>query len=154
MNAVRRKKIAVLISGRGSNMSALIAACMDPGYPGQIAGVVSNRSDAPGLDTARRYDIPAVAIDQAAYADRAAHEAALIRSLDEMAPDVVCLAGYMRLLSDGFVDRWAGRMVNIHPSLLPLHKGLDVHADVLAAGEPFTGCTVHLVTSELDGGPG
>lgn len=153
MNAVRRKKIAVLISGRGSNMSALIAACMDPGYPGQIAGVVSNRPDAPGLDTARRYDIPAVAIDQTAYADRAAHEAALIRALDEMAPDVVCLAGYMRLLSADFVRRFEGRLINIHPSLLPLFPGLDTHKRAINAGMRIHGCTVHFVTDRMDEGP-
>ena len=153
MSQVRRKRIVVLISGRGSNMSALIAACMDPAFPGQIVGVVSNRPDAPGLDTARRYDIPAFAIDQKAYQDRAAHEAAVLERLDALKPDVVCLAGYMRLLSDDFVRRYSGRMINIHPSLLPLFPGLDTHARALDAGMRVHGCTVHFVTERMDEGP-
>ncbi|MEF2551848.1 phosphoribosylglycinamide formyltransferase [Aurantimonas sp. A2-1-M11] len=153
MSVARRKRIAILISGRGSNMSALIAACMDPNYPGQIAGVVSNRADAPGLDTARRYDIPAVAVDQTKFGDRAAHEAAMIRALDDLAPDVVCLAGYMRLLSADFVRRYEGRLINIHPSLLPLFPGLDTHKRAINAGMRIHGCTVHFVTDRMDEGP-
>ncbi|MCB8836611.1 phosphoribosylglycinamide formyltransferase [Aurantimonas sp. VKM B-3413] len=153
MSQTRRKRIVVLISGRGSNMSALIAACMDPAFPGQIVGVLSNRPDAPGLDTARRYDIPAFAIDQKAYQGRAAHEAAVLERLDALKPDVICLAGYMRLLSDGFVRRYAGRMINIHPSLLPLFPGLDTHARALHAGMRVHGCTVHFVTERMDEGP-
>ena len=153
MSTVRRKRIAVLISGRGSNMSALIAACMDPAFPGQIVGVISNRADAPGLDTARRYDIPALSIDQKQFAGREAHEAAVMEALDELRPDVVCLAGYMRLLSEGFVRRYLGRMINIHPSLLPLFPGLETHKRAIAAGMRVHGCTVHFVTERMDEGP-
>ncbi|MEX6506560.1 phosphoribosylglycinamide formyltransferase [Jiella sp. M17.18] len=153
VNATRRKRIAVLISGRGSNMSALIAACMDPAFPGQIVGVISNRPSAPGLDTARRYDIPAVAVDQKAFDSRQEHEAAVLEQLDQMKPDVVCLAGYMRLLSDDFVRRYTGRMINIHPSLLPLFPGLDTHKRAIDAGMRLHGCTVHFVTERMDEGP-
>ncbi len=148
-----RKRIAILISGRGSNMSALIAACMDPSYPGQIVGVLSNHANAPGLDTARRYDIPGTAIEQAAYANRQAQENALLAALEGLRPDIVCLAGYMRILSDAFVKRFSGRMINIHPSLLPLFPGLDTHQRALSAGMRVHGCTVHFVTERMDEGP-
>lgn len=153
MSSVRRKRIAVLISGRGSNMKALIAASMDPAYPGQIVGVIANKPDAPGLDTARRYDIAAIGIDQKAYDSREAHEAAVLAALAELDPDVVCLAGYMRLLSSTFVQRYSGRLINIHPSLLPLFPGLETHERALAAGMRIHGCTVHFVTDRMDEGP-
>ncbi|MEE2952126.1 MAG: phosphoribosylglycinamide formyltransferase [Pseudomonadota bacterium] len=153
MSRTTTKRIAVLISGRGSNMSALIAAAMDPTYPGRIVGVVSNRPDAKGLETAERYDIPAVAVDHKAYGSREAHEAAVLEALDRLNPDIVCLAGYMRLLSPEFVRRFEGRMINIHPSLLPLFPGLDTHARALAAGMKLHGCTVHFVTERMDEGP-
>ncbi len=149
----QRKRIAILISGRGSNMSALIAACMDPSFPGQIVGVLSNRADAPGLQIARRYDIPGTAIDQSAYANRQAQEDAMLAALEELRPDIVCLAGYMRILSDAFVKRYSGRMINIHPSLLPLFPGLDTHQRALSAGMRLHGCTVHFVTERMDEGP-
>ena len=149
----QRKRIAILISGRGSNMSALIAACMDPSFPGQIVGVLSNNADAPGLQTARRYDIPGTAIDQSAYPSREAQEDAMLAALEALNPDVVCLAGYMRILSDGFVKRFSGRMINIHPSLLPLFPGLETHRRALSAGMRVHGCTVHFVTERMDEGP-
>ncbi|MEN3791233.1 phosphoribosylglycinamide formyltransferase [Fulvimarina sp. MAC3] len=147
------KRIVVLISGRGSNMSALIAACMNPSYPGRIVGVISNRPDAKGLDTARRYDIPASAIDHRDFASREDHEAALRSELDALKPDFICLAGYMRLLTPDFVRHFAGRMINIHPSLLPLFPGLDTHTRALQAGMRVHGCTVHYVTEGMDEGP-
>ena len=153
MSSVRRKRVAVLISGRGSNMKALVAASLDPTYPGEIVGVIANKPDAPGLDTARRHDIPAIAVDQKAYGSREGHEAAVLAALAELDPDIVCLAGYMRLLSGTFVQRYAGRLINIHPSLLPLFPGLETHERALAAGMRIHGCTVHFVTERMDEGP-
>ncbi|MBO0662334.1 phosphoribosylglycinamide formyltransferase [Jiella sp. MQZ9-1] len=153
MSKVSRKRIAILISGRGSNMSAIIAACMDPSFPGEVKAVISNRPNAKGLETAKRYEIEAIAVDQKAYADRQAHEQAVLAELDRVKPDIICLAGYMRLLSADFVRRFEGRMINIHPSLLPLFPGLDTHARALAAGMRIHGCTVHYVTERMDEGP-
>ncbi|MBB4001052.1 phosphoribosylglycinamide formyltransferase [Aurantimonas endophytica] len=153
MSSVRRKRVVVLISGRGSNMQALIAATMDPSFPGQIVGVIANKPDAPGLETARRHDIAAIPVDQKAYDSREAHEAAVLDALAELDPDIVCLAGYMRLLSATFVQRYAGRLINIHPSLLPLFPGLETHERALAAGMRIHGCTVHFVTERMDEGP-
>ncbi|MCE7029071.1 phosphoribosylglycinamide formyltransferase [Jiella avicenniae] len=153
MSRAGRKRIAVLISGRGSNMGAIIAACMDPDFPGEVKLVIANRPDAAGLETARRYGIPAHAIDQKAYDSREAHERAVLDVLEAAQPDVVCLAGYMRLLTDDFVRRFEGRMINIHPSLLPLFPGLDTHARALSAGMRIHGCTVHYVTERMDEGP-
>ncbi|WP_280514911.1 phosphoribosylglycinamide formyltransferase [Aureimonas sp. ME7] len=152
-DASPRKRVAVLISGRGSNMSALIGAAMDPGFPGEIVAVLSNKPDAGGLATAGRYGIHAQAVDQRAFPDREAHEAALIEALDVHKPDVVCLAGYMRLLTPRFVGHYAGRMINIHPSLLPLFPGLHTHERALEAGMRIHGCTVHFVTEDMDEGP-
>lgn len=148
-----RKRIAVLISGRGSNMEALIEACRAPDFPGEIVLVLSNRPDAGGLETARRAGILTLALDHRAYANRTAHEDAVAAALDEAAPDVICLAGYMRLLGAPFVERYAGRMINIHPSLLPLFPGLHTHERALAAGMRLHGCTVHYVTAGMDEGP-
>lgn len=153
MNAVPKKRIAILISGRGSNMGALIAACMDPAFPGEVAAVISNRADAAGLETAKRHGIAVHAIDQKAYPSREAHEAAVLAALDAAQPDILCLAGYMRLLTADFVRRFEGRMINIHPSLLPLFPGLDTHARAIAAGMRVHGCTVHYVTERMDEGP-
>ncbi|MEF2070949.1 phosphoribosylglycinamide formyltransferase [Consotaella aegiceratis] len=152
-SAKHRKRVAILISGRGSNMNALIAAAMDPAYPGQIVAAISNRPQAPGLATAERYAVTAVAVDQRDFTDRLDHEQALVQELDRFAPDIVCLAGYMRLLSESFVRRYRGRLINIHPSLLPLFPGLDTHERVLAAGMRVHGCTVHFVTERMDEGP-
>lgn len=148
-----RKKVAILISGRGSNMGALIRAAAEGDYPAEIAGVISDRADAPGLAAAGAAGIPARAVGRDEHADKAAHEAAIEAALQELGAELVCLAGFMRLLSAGFVSRWRGRMINIHPSLLPLFKGLSPNAQALQAGVRVHGCTVHFVTEETDGGP-
>jgi formyltetrahydrofolate-dependent phosphoribosylglycinamide formyltransferase len=149
-----KRRTAVLISGRGSNMVALAEAAADPGYPAEIVLVVSNRPDAAGLATATALGIPALAIDHRPFGrDRAAHEAAVDAALRAHGVEIVCLAGYLRLLSPFLVGRWSGRMLNIHPSLLPAYKGLHTHERVLAAGETRHGCSVHLVTEDLDSGP-
>jgi phosphoribosylglycinamide formyltransferase-1 len=146
--------VGILISGRGSNMEALIAAARDPAFPARIALVLSNRPDAAGLATARLAGIPAEAIDHRTFGgDRAAHEAALHERLIAAGVGIVCLAGYMRLLTPYLVDAWSERMLNIHPSLLPAFTGLHTHARALAAGVKLHGCTVHLVTHDMDEGP-
>jgi formyltetrahydrofolate-dependent phosphoribosylglycinamide formyltransferase len=148
-----RKRVAVLISGRGSNMTALIAAAADPDYPAEIVGVISDTADAAGLGIAAARGIPAQAIIREDFASKDAHDAAIDAALAKMGAEIVALAGYMRLLTDGFVGKWQGRMINIHPALLPLFKGLDTHRKVLDAGMRVHGCTVHFVTSDMDGGP-
>ena len=144
-------RVVVLISGAGSNLQALIEAQARERY--RIVGVVSNRPAAAGLDRARAAGIPALAVDHSAFADRPAFEAALGATLERLAPDLIVLAGFMRVLTADFVARFAGRMLNVHPSLLPAYRGLDTHARVLAAGERWHGCSIHYVTAELDGGP-
>ena len=135
-------------------MAALVEAARDPAFPAEIVLVVSNRPDAAGLGLAREAGVMAVAIDHRPFhGDRAAHEAAIDAALRDADVRVVCLAGYMRLLTPVLVGAWAGRMLNIHPSLLPLFPGLDTHARALAAGVKLHGCTVHLVTEEVDAGP-
>ncbi len=147
-------RTAILISGRGSNMTSLLRAAARPGYPAEIVAVISNRPAAPGLDLARAAGIEALAIDHKPFGkDRAAHEAALDAALRARGVQLVCLAGYMRLLTPFLVQAWAGRMLNIHPSLLPAFPGLDTHARALAAGAKLHGCTVHYVTEEADAGP-
>lgn len=149
-----KPKIGILISGRGSNMQALIRAARHPDYPADVALVISNRATAAGLDIARQHAIPALAIPSRPFGiDRARHEAAIDAALHEAGCTLVCLAGYMRLLTPFLVERWAGRMLNIHPSLLPAFPGLDTHARALAAGCKIHGCTVHLVTPIMDDGP-
>jgi formyltetrahydrofolate-dependent phosphoribosylglycinamide formyltransferase len=149
-----RARTAILISGRGSNMAALIAAARDPDYPAEIVLVLSNRSDAAGLALAWDAGVPAMGIDHRQFlGDRAAHEAAVDAALRQEAVEIVCLAGYMRLLTPLLVDAWQGRMLNVHPSLLPAFPGLDTHARALAAGVKLHGCTVHLVTQTMDAGP-
>jgi formyltetrahydrofolate-dependent phosphoribosylglycinamide formyltransferase len=149
-----RARVGVLISGRGSNMSALIEAAKDPAYPAEIVVVLSNKPDAPGLEIARGFGVEALAIDQRPFGkDRAAHEAALDAVLRERGVEWVALAGYMRVLTPSFVGAWSGRMVNIHPSLLPAFPGLDTHQRALAAAVAEHGCTVHLVTEGVDEGP-
>ncbi len=148
-----RTKVAVLISGRGSNMGALIEAAKDPAFPGEIALVLSNKADAAGLQTARANGIEARAIEGKAYPTREAHEAEMAAAIESSGAEFVCLAGYMRLLTPGFVQRFAGRMINIHPSLLPLFPGLHTHERALAAGMRIHGCTVHFVTEAMDEGP-
>jgi len=149
-----RKRVAVLISGRGSNMAALIEAAKDKNYPAEIALVLSNRPDASGLATARSAGIAIEVIDHTAFGkDRAAFDAAMQAMLDKYRIDIVCLAGFMRLLTPEFVAHWPGRMLNIHPALLPAFKGLDTHKRALAAGTKVHGATVHFVVAELDSGP-
>jgi phosphoribosylglycinamide formyltransferase-1 len=146
--------VGVLISGRGSNLAALVQATRDPAYPAEIAVVISNRPDAPGLDLARQAGIPALAIDHRPFrGDREAHERAIDAALRAHGVDLVCLAGYMRLMTPWLVGAWRGRMLNIHPSLLPAFPGLHTHARALAAGATRHGCTVHLVTDTMDEGP-
>ncbi|MGF1612260.1 MAG: phosphoribosylglycinamide formyltransferase [Kiloniellales bacterium] len=148
-----RLKVGVLISGRGSNLQALIDAAAEPGYPAEIVTVLSNRPDAYGLARAGKAGLPATVIDHRDFGDRAAFDAELTRTLEESGVELICLAGFMRLLSDGFVARWRDRMINIHPSLLPLFPGLDTHARALAAGVKLHGCTVHYVREIMDTGP-
>lgn len=148
-----RLRTAVLISGRGSNMKALVEAARAPGFPAEIALVASNVPDAAGLDIAREAGIATAALDHRNFGEREAFERALDAKLEEARIEFLCLAGFMRLLTPYFVDAWAGRMINIHPSLLPAFPGLDTHARALAAGARFAGCTVHYVTSEMDVGP-
>lgn len=148
-----RKRVAILISGRGSNMAALIEAAKAADYPAEIALVISNRPDAAGLGRAQADGIPTAVVDHKSYADREAFERALQAVLEVHRIELVCLAGFMRLLSPWLVERWHGRMLNIHPALLPAFKGLDTHRRALAAGAKEHGATVHLVVPDVDSGP-
>ncbi len=149
-----RRRTAVLLSGRGSNLSALLAAAADPGYPADIVLVLSNVPDAPGLARAAAAGVATSVIDHRPFrGDRAAHETAIIAALEAAGIAFVCLAGYMRQLTPLLVDRYAGRLLNIHPSLLPAFPGLHTHARALAARVKLHGCTVHQVTAQLDAGP-
>jgi phosphoribosylglycinamide formyltransferase-1/phosphoribosylamine--glycine ligase/phosphoribosylglycinamide formyltransferase/phosphoribosylformylglycinamidine cyclo-ligase len=149
-----RTRVAVLISGRGSNLEALIGAARDPACPFEIALALSNKPEAGGLATARAAGIDAVAVDQRDFPkDREGHERAIDAALRAANIEVVALAGYMRILTPVLVQAWAGRMLNIHPSLLPLYPGLDTHGRALAAGDGEAGCSVHLVTVGVDEGP-
>jgi phosphoribosylglycinamide formyltransferase 1 len=149
-----RKRVAILISGRGSNMAALIDAAKAPDYPAEIVLVVSNRPDALGLVHAREAGIATALIDHRAFgADREAFERAIDAALDDHRIDLVCLAGFMRLFTPWFVSRWSGRMLNIHPALLPEFKGLNTHRRALEAGAKRHGATVHFVAAEMDSGP-
>lgn len=149
-----KQRVAVLISGRGSNMASLIAAAKDVGYPAEIALVVSNRPDAAGLERARDQGIATAVVDHTRYGkDREAFERALHDVLTANRIDLVCLAGFMRLLSPWLVGQWQGRMINIHPALLPAFKGLHTHERALAAGVKTHGATVHFVSPEMDSGP-
>lgn len=150
---MEKLNLAVLISGRGSNLQALIDACAEPDFPARITVVISNRPGAFGLTRAAQAGIENLVIDHKDFADKAAFEAALHDALRARPVDLICLAGFMRVLGAGFVARWPDRILNIHPSLLPDYKGLDTHARVLADGREETGCSVHFVTPELDAGP-
>jgi phosphoribosylglycinamide formyltransferase-1 len=149
----RKKRTAILISGRGSNMAALIEAAKAEGFPAEIVAVLSNRPDAPGLERARAAGLKAEAIDHRAFATRDDFEAALEARLEAYVIDLVALAGFMRLMTASFVERWHGRMINIHPSLLPAFPGLATHQRALEAGVRVHGCTVHYVTPGMDEGP-
>ena len=148
-----RVKTAILISGRGSNMVALISATRAEDYPAEIALVVSNDPDAAGLDYAKANDIPTAVVNHRNYDSREAFEADLSVVLKAAGTEIVCLAGFMRLLTDTFVDEWRNRLINIHPSLLPAFKGLNTHARALAAGVRIHGATVHFVRPNMDEGP-
>jgi phosphoribosylglycinamide formyltransferase 1 len=149
-----KRRVGILISGRGSNMAALIAASRDPVFPAEVVLVLSNRPEAAGLAAARTTGVRTACIDHRDFGrDRASHEAAIDAALRAADVEIVCLAGYMRMLTPFLVDAWAGRMLNIHPSLLPAFPGLSTHARALAAGVKLHGCTVHLVTQEMDAGP-
>lgn len=148
-----RLRVGVLISGRGSNLQALIDASAAPDYPARIVLVISNEADAQGLARAQAAGIATQVISHRGHANRAAYDALLTEALETAGVGLVCLAGFMRILSAEFVHHWRGRLINIHPSLLPAYKGLDTHARALAAGEKVHGCTVHFVEPELDDGP-
>lgn len=146
-------KLGVLISGRGSNLQALIDACAEADYPAEIVLVISNRPGAMGLERARTADIATQVIEHTAYGDRESFDRDMNAALRDAGVELVCLAGFMRLLSAWLVARWPDRIVNIHPSLLPAFKGTDSHAQALAAGVEVSGCTVHFVVPEMDAGP-
>ena len=149
-----RKRVAILISGRGSNMAALIAAAQVENYPAEITLVLSNRPDAAGLETARKAGVATAVLDHKPYGkDRVAFEAALQAILDQHGIELICLGGFMRLFTAAFVQRWHARMLNIHPSLLPAFPGLDPHGQALRAGVKISGATVHFVIAETDAGP-
>lgn len=147
------KNIVILISGRGSNMEAIVRACQAEGWSGRIAAVISNRPDAAGLKFAASHGIATAVVDHKAFPDRDSFDAALAQVIDGFSPDLVVLAGFMRILTPGFVKRYAGRMLNIHPSLLPCFPGLHTHEAALAMGVKVHGATVHFVTADLDHGP-
>ncbi len=151
--ATDKKRVAVLISGRGSNMMALVEAARASDYPAQIIAVIANRPDAAGIPWAREQGLETVVVDHKAFPSRELFDEELHRALLACEAEIVACAGFMRIMTDGFVARWQGRMINIHPSLLPSFKGLDTHARALAAGVKIAGCTVHYVIPELDAGP-
>jgi len=154
MAAKRKKlKIAVMISGRGSNLQALIDAGRKKDYPAEIVLVISNVAAAPGLARAKKAGIPTRVISHTDFVGRAPFDAAMTEAIEDSGAELVCLAGFMRLLTDGFIARWRDRLINIHPSLLPAFKGLNVHERVIEAGARFSGCTVHFVRPEMDTGP-
>jgi phosphoribosylglycinamide formyltransferase-1 len=147
------KRIVILISGRGSNMEAIVQRCAAEGWPAQVVAVLANRADAQGLQFAAAHGVATAAVDHKAFARREDFDAELARVIDGFAPDLLVLAGFMRILGAAFVQRYAGRLLNIHPSLLPAFPGLHTHRRALQAGCKAVGATVHLVTSELDHGP-
>ncbi|CAJ0733187.1 Phosphoribosylglycinamide formyltransferase [Ralstonia mannitolilytica] len=147
------KNIVILISGRGSNMEAIVRACQTESWPARIAAVISNRPDAAGLKFAASHGIATAVVDHKTFADREHFDAALAQAIDGFSPDLVVLAGFMRILTPGFVKHYAGRMLNIHPSLLPCFPGLHTHEAALAMGVKVHGATVHFVTADLDHGP-
>ncbi len=150
---MKRKRVGVLISGRGSNMAALVEAARDPAYPAEIVCVVSNRPDAAGLKFAQGRNISTHVIDHKKYATREKFDAALNDYLRSQKLDLIACAGFMRVMTSVLLEPWAGKMINIHPSLLPLYKGTHTHERALADGVKVHGCSVHYVTEELDGGP-
>lgn len=150
---MKRARAGVLISGRGSNMAALVEAARDPSYPAEIVCVVSNRPDAAGLKFAQSHNIAVHVIDHKAHSPRESFDAALNDYLQSQKLDIIACAGFMRIMSPVLLDPWAGKIINIHPSLLPIYKGTHTHERALADGAKVHGCTVHYVTAELDSGP-
>lgn len=146
-------KVAVLISGRGTNLQSIIDACADPEFPAEIVVVISNEPEARGLARAKAAGIPTVVINHRDFANRAEFDAALDRELEASGAHLVCLAGFMRLVGEEFTAKWRDRLINIHPSLLPAFRGLNTHQRVLESGVRFTGCTVHFVRANMDEGP-
>ncbi|MCC8988975.1 MAG: phosphoribosylglycinamide formyltransferase [Candidatus Contendobacter sp.] len=153
MSAIRKLRLAVLISGRGSNLQALLDQSASGELSAEVVAVISNQPGVYGLERARQAGVPALELNHKRFADRPGFEAALIELIDRYQPDLVILAGFMRLLTAGFTDHYQGRLLNIHPSLLPKFRGLHTHERAIAAGETEHGATIHFVTAELDGGP-
>ena len=153
MSVAARKRVGVLVSGRGSNLQALLDAGADPGYPAEVALVLSDKPEAQGLARAERAGVATRVVQRRDFESREACDGAMTAALEAAGVELVCLAGFMRLLSERFVERWRDRLINIHPSLLPLFPGLDTHARALAAGVKLHGCTVHFVRLEMDAGP-
>lgn len=151
--SISRKRTVIMISGRGSNMASLIEAASEPSFPAEIVGVISDRADARGLHIAASKGLLVHIVARSSFSSKEAHDAAIDNALWTFGAEIVCLAGYMRLLTNGFVEKWQGRMLNIHPALLPAFRGLDTHARALEAGMRIHGCTVHFVTAETDSGP-
>jgi phosphoribosylglycinamide formyltransferase 1 len=151
--AATKLNLAILISGRGSNMQALIEACRNPDFPAVISIVISSRADAAGLKKAAEAGIPVSVVERTSFNSKAAFESVLQKTLSDHPIDLICLAGFMHLLSSDFIASWQNRIINIHPSLLPAYKGLDTHTRVLGAGDRETGCSVHFVTPDMDDGP-
>ena len=148
----KKVKVAILISGRGSNMQALVKACEDVEFPAEIVLVLSNKIDAAGLEFAREKKIPTAVIDHKNFSTREEFDKKISEEIEKFGAEVICLAGFMRLLSSEFVEQWFGRLINIHPSLLPEFKGADAVGDAIKAGAQISGCTVHLVSEEMDSG--
>ncbi len=148
-----RKRVVVFISGGGSNMVALAQACREPNFPAEVTCVISDKPTAGGLAKAQGLGIPTLVFERKNYASKGEHEAAILAALGELAPDIICLAGYMRLISGEFIAPYEGRIINIHPSLLPLFPGLHTHQRAIDSGMKITGCTVHFVTEGMDEGP-
>jgi phosphoribosylglycinamide formyltransferase-1 len=148
-----KKRVAILISGRGSNMQALINACAEAGFPAEVKLVISNKAEAPGLEFAKKHNIKTDVISHKTFTDRADYDAELHRTLVTNQIEIVCLAGFMRLLSAEFTEVWRDKVINIHPSLLPAFKGVDTHKRALETGVKFSGCTVHYVRPAMDEGP-
>jgi len=148
-----RSRIVVLISGGGTNLQAIIDACKALDYPGEVVGVISNVADAYGLTRAKNSAIPAITLSHKEYDSRENYDIALIKEIDQLSPDIIVLAGFMRILTPNFVQHYCGKLLNIHPSLLPKYQGLNTHQRAIDAGDKEHGVSVHFVTEELDGGP-
>jgi len=151
--ATKKIKLAILISGRGSNMRSIMEACKDNSFPAEISVVLSNRPNAPGIDVARAAGIPVEVVDHKAFDGREDFEDEMQERLEKYDVDLIVLAGFMRILTSGFVEQWPDQIINIHPSLLPAYKGTDTHARVIADKRTESGCTVHFVIPDLDSGP-